>query len=287
MSDTANVRRIRSSDRIELAADDVGPRDAPTVVLLHGGGQTRHSWSGAMAALVARGYRVINVDTRGHGDSDWSPHGDYHLDSLVQDLRAVVADLTGPYAIVGASLGGATAIHAAGAGIGAAAIVLVDIVPEPEMAGVGRIVGFMRANLGGFATLEEAADAVAAYNPERPRSSDPSGLMRNLRLRDDGRLYWHWDPRITQSEPGQHHAIVQRSAIAMAERTDLPVLVVRGLKSDVVSDAGVAAFRRILPALEVANVGGAGHMVAGDRNDAFNASVLAFLERHLPVEAVA
>ncbi len=287
MNAQANVRRIRSSDQIELVADDIGPRDAATVVLLHGGGQTRHSWSNAMAALVARGYRVINVDTRGHGESDWSPDGDYELDSLVQDLRAVVADIAGPYAIVGASLGGATAIHAAGAGIGAAAIVLVDIVPEPEMAGVGRIVGFMRANLGGFATLEEAADAVAAYNPGRPRSSDPSGLMRNLRRRDDSRLYWHWDPRITLTDPARHHAIVQRSATALAERGDLPVLVIRGLKSDVVSDAGVAAFRKILPALEVAEVGGAGHMVAGDRNDAFNASVLAFLDRHLPIETVA
>lgn len=282
-----NVRRIRSIDQIELVVDDVGPGDAATVVLLHGGGQTRHSWSGAMAALVARGYRVINVDTRGHGESDWSPVGDYHLDALVRDLRAVVADLPVPYAVVGASLGGATAIHAAASGIEASAIVLVDIVPEPEMAGVGRIVGFMRANMDGFATLEEAADAVAAYNPERPRSSDPSGLMRNLRRRDDGRLYWHWDPRITHTKPGQHHEIVLRSAIAMAERTDLPVLLVRGLSSDVVSDAGVTAFRRILPALEVADVGGAGHMVAGDRNDAFNASVIAFLDRHLPVRAAA
>ena len=67
----------------------------------------------------------------------------------------------------------------------------------------------------------------------------------------------------------------------MARREGLPVLLVRGLKSDVVSDAGVAAFRALLPALEVADVGGAGHMVAGDRNDAFNASVIAFLMRHL------
>ena len=111
--------------------------------------------------------------------------------------------------------------------------------------------------------------------------------MRNLRLRDNGRLYWHWDPRVTSTEPGRHHAVVHSSATAMAERTDLPVLLVRGLKSDVVSEAGVAAFRRMMPSLEVADVGGAGHMVAGDKNDAFNESVIAFLDRHLLLKPAA
>jgi pimeloyl-ACP methyl ester carboxylesterase len=164
-----------------------------------------------------------------------------------------------------------------------AAVVLVDIVPHPEPSGIDRIVSFMRANPDGFSTLDDAADAVASYNPERPRPSDPSGLMRNLRRRENGRLYWHWDPQITATDPGQHHDVLERSALVMARREDIPVLLVRGLKSDVVSDAGIATFRAMLPALEVADVGGAGHMVAGDRNDAFNSSVISFLSRHLPL----
>ncbi|WP_295525711.1 alpha/beta fold hydrolase [Novosphingobium sp. Chol11] len=276
-------RRIVSRDQLVLVADDLGPLDAPAVILLHGGGQTRHSWAGAARALAQRGYRVINFDARGHGESDWSAAGAYSLDDRVADLEAIVTQLDQPFALVGASLGGATAIHAVAHAMQPAAVVLVDIVPHPELEGISRIVNFMRAHPDGFATLDDAVDAVAAYNPERPRPRDPNGLMRNLRQREDGRLYWHWDPRIVAARPQDHHDVVRRSAATLSQ-TGLPVLLVRGLKSDVVSDAGVAAFRAILPELEVADVGGAGHMVAGDRNDAFNGAVIAFLERHIPVE---
>lgn len=277
----ARLDRIASHDGLVLAVDDLGPLDAPVVILLHGGGQTRHSWSGAAKALADRGYRVINVDLRGHGESEWSEADAYSLDDRVADLEAIVAMLDQPFAVVGASLGGATAIHAVAQALRPASLVLVDIVPHPEPEGISRIVTFMRAHSAGFATLDEAVDAVAAYNPERPRPRDPNGLMRNLRRREDGRLYWHWDPRIVAARPQDLHDTVRRSA-AKLQRIGLPVLLVRGLKSDVVSDAGVAAFRELVPELEVADVGGAGHMVAGDRNDAFNGAVIAFLERHMP-----
>lgn len=276
------VERFESDDGVTLVGDCAGPVGAPTVVLLHGGGQTRHSWSGAMTALVKRGYRVTNYDARGHGDSQWSATGAYALDDRVADLRAVVRDIAGPYSLVGASLGGATAIHAAASGLDPVAIILVDIVPEPEAAGIARIVGFMQRHPEGFASLEDAADAVAGYNPDRVRPGDNSGLMRNLRLRDDGRLYWHWDPLITVTPPAVHHVEVQRAAARLALRDDVAVMLVRGLKSDVVGDAGVRSFRALMPRLEVVDVGGAGHMVAGDRNDAFNAGVIDFLDRRMP-----
>lgn len=281
------VERFASGDGIVLVGDCAGPVEAPAVVLRHGGGQTRHSWSGAMTALVKRGYRVMNYDARGHGDSQWSASGAYSLDDRVADLRAVVRDVPDSYALVGASLGGATAIHAAASGLDPAAIVVVDIVPEPEPAGIARIVDFMQRHPEGFATLDEAADAVAGYNPDRARPDDSRGLMRNLRLRDDGRLYWHWDPLITATPPAVHHAEVQRSAARLAARDDVAVMLVRGMKSDVVGDAGVRSFRALMPRLEVVDVGGAGHMVAGDRNDAFNAGVIDFLDRRLPIEAKA
>ena len=282
MSDEGRLRRVVSHDQLALVADDMGPLDAPAVILLHGGGQTRHSWSGAAQALAQRGYRVINFDARGHGESEWSEHGAYTLDDRVADLAAIVAQLDQPFALVGASLGGATSIHAVASQLQPCAVVLVDIVPHPEPEGISHIVGFMRAHPDGFATLDEAVDAVAAYNPERPRPRDPKGLLRNLRERENGRLYWHWDPRIVSHRPSEMHETVQRSAVTLAE-TGVPVLLVRGLKSDVVSDAGVAAFRELVPHLEVADVSGAGHMVAGDRNDAFNDAAITFLEQHLPL----
>ncbi|MCC2980929.1 alpha/beta fold hydrolase [Sphingomonas sp. IC4-52] len=276
-------RDVRTPDGLTIALDEGGPANAPTVVLLHGGGQTRHSWSAAMRALVAGGYRVINFDARGHGDSMWSPEGDYLLDHRASDLRAVVGE-TRPLALVGASLGGATSLHAVAQGLAVDALVLVDITPHPEPAGIERITSFMRRHTDGFATLDEAVDAVAAYNPHRPRPRDPSGLRRNLREHPDGRLRWHWDPKIIGTAPAVHHATVRVSADRIAAGAPFPLMLVRGLSSDIVSDESVAAFRALLPWAEVADVAGAGHMIAGDRNDAFNAAILDFLARHLPVQ---
>lgn len=278
------TRQFRTADGLTLAGDVGGPEGAPTVLLMHGGGQTRHSWSGAFAALLAAGYRGINLDARGHGKSEWSSTRAYGLKDRIKDIHAAVGGGSdAPFALVGASMGGLTAIHAIGEGLTPAALVLVDIVPQMEAAAVDRIVGFMNANHGGFASLDDAADAVAAYYPERPRPKDSSGLMKNLRLKDDGRLYWHWDPAMFNVEdPANFHAPLARSTERLGQRPEVPVLVVRGRLSDIVSDASVAAFRGQVPHAEVHDISGAGHMIAGDRNDAFNEAVIGFLARTLP-----
>ena len=277
--------RMPSSDDLTLAFDVEGQEDRPTVFLMHGGGQTRHSWSGAARALVDRGYRVVNYDARGHGDSDWSSQGAYSLTDRVDDLRAMLSLSSPRFALVGASLGGATALLATAAGILPAGLVLVDIVPEPQPEGIERITRFMSAHPNGFGSLEEAVDAVAAYNPTRPRSGASAGLMRNLRRRSDGRLYWHWDPRIMELKPATHHAQVQEAAREVGRRAVVPIMLVRGLASDVVSDAGVLKFKALVPGLEVSDVSQAGHMVAGDNNDSFVSAIMNFLERCLPLES--
>ena len=264
-------------------ADVGGDPSKPAVILLHGGGQTRHSWGGAMDELLARGYHVINLDARGHGDSGWSPDADYSLDAMSADLLAVIATLPAPPALVGASMGGMTLLHAAGSSDAtiASALVLVDVVPRVDPVGAQKITSFMSGRLDGFASLEEASEAVAAYNPHRPRPKDPSGLMKNLRWRD-GRLHWHWDPKFVNRTQPVEPPLMAEVLLADAERVRQPTLLVRGMQSDIVSEAGVAEFREHIPGLEVFDVAGAGHMVAGDRNDAFNVGVLGFLQRHHP-----
>lgn len=274
-------RKVSREDGVTLALDEAGPAGAPTVVLLHGGGQTRHSWASAMRALVAAGYRVLNFDARGHGESDWSASAAYTLEDRAGDLKAVI-DGASPVALVGASLGGATSLVAAAGGMSVDAMVLVDITPDPEPAGLDRVDSFMRANIGGFANLEEAAEAVSSYNPHRSSSGDASGLGRNLRQREDGRLYWHWDPRILATDRNLHIETVRAASSHLAMQCPFPLLLVRGLRSDIVSDAAVARFQDQFPWAEVADVPGAGHMIAGDRNDAFNAATLGFLARTMP-----
>ena len=266
---------------LAIAADVGGDPSGPPVILLHGGGQTRHSWGTAFRALAAVGFHVINLDARGHGDSAWAPDGDYTLPALAADLQTVIRTLSRPPALVGASMGGATALTLVGSSPPqtARALVLVDIVPRLEVEGSRKIQDFMRANRDGFANLQEAAEAVAAYNPHRPRPKDPAGLMKNLRRRDDGRLYWHWDPRFVDRPASAEPPQFIESLVAACAGVTIPTLLVRGLKSDIVSDAGVADLQRLIPHAEVFNVAGAGHMVAGDRNDAFNDAIVGFLRR--------
>ncbi len=164
----------------------------------------------------------------------------------------------------------------------ARALVLVDVAPRLESAGIQRIVDFMTARPDGFATLDEAADAVAAYNPSRARPSDSQGLAKNLRLGEDGRWRWHWDPCFMQLDATHRVARVaelRRRMEAAASFIGIPTLLIRGAQSDVVSLDGVKALQGQIPHLETADVNGAGHMVAGDRNDHFNTALLSFLDR--------
>ena len=276
--------KFESEDGLTLSGERAGVRGGPPVILMHGGGQTRHSWSGAVSELAARGYEVINLDARGHGDSQWAPQADhYSLSHLASDLQRIIDTLSELPVLVGASMGGLTALRAVGSHTHpvASALILVDIVPRVEKDGAERIVRFMNAHPDGFASVEEAAAAVAAYNPKRPRPKNPAGLMKNLRSMDSGRLRWHWDPKMLR----QLRADDKESSQSLLERCRhfaAPALLVRGMQSDMVSESGIAELKESLPQLEVFDVEEAGHMIAGDKNDVFNAGVLDFLERHRP-----
>jgi pimeloyl-ACP methyl ester carboxylesterase len=274
-----------AGDGVVLVADVGGPESAPTVVLMHGGGQTRFSWTSTMRSLVHSGYRVVNFDARGHGDSGWSSDGAYSFEARAADLRTVVETFHGPFSLVGASMGGVTSLQALGEGLRPAAAVLVDIVLRPERKGVERIRAFMTANPEGFANLDEAIGAVAAYNPRRANPGDPSGLMRNLRKGAEGRLRWHWDPRIVTDDLDSDLEIMADIVERLDPDTDVPVLLVRGRNSDVVSDSNVEDFRRYLPRAEIYEVPGAGHMVAGDNNEVFARRVSDYLKLHMPLQA--
>ena len=268
-------------DGMRLAASVGGEPQQPAVILLHGGGQTRHSWAGTVRRLVALGYHVLSLDARGHGESDWSATGQYSLDALADDLIDVAAGLPTLPTLIGASMGGITAMYAIGraAAAVARALVLVDVVPRNNPAGVARILAFMRSHPHGFATLENAAAAVAAYNPARREQTDVSGLMKNLRRRDDNRLYWHWDPRLVdRNNLGAPERYAERT-LALCRNIRVPTLLVRGMQSDVVAADGIDELRQCVPQLELFDVEAAGHMIAGDRNDIFNDGILDFLAR--------
>lgn len=264
---------------LSVAADVGGNPAGSPVVLLHGGGQTRHSWKSVFDTLVACDHHVVALDARGHGDSDWDPAGDYSIDALVSDLRSVLAQTPPLPILVGASMGGMTALAAVGEAALpiARALVLVDVTPMINVEGTEQIAAFMRANGEGFTSVDEAADAVAKYLPHRPRPPDTSGLARNLRKRE-GRFFWHWDPRLIS--PRRYDRLAVQSRLEAATRQlNVPTLLIRGAQSNIVGDEQVAHFRALAPSAEYVNVAGAGHMVAGDRNDAFNQGIVDFIAR--------
>ncbi|MBR9806450.1 MAG: alpha/beta hydrolase [Alphaproteobacteria bacterium] len=271
--------------RLKLAQSSFGDPAAPPIIFAHGGGQTRHAWRGAAKALAFEGYRSIALDLRGHGESDWAADGDYSLEAIARDLIEVgerVAGGGGRPHIVGASLGGLAAIVAAGvlSRNAFASVTLVDIAPNMDAAGVAKVVEFMGAHIEeGFDSLEQAADVIATYLPHRPRPKDMEGLRKNLRQDNDGRWRWHWDPAFITG-------VMRRSAIARTGDLEqavrdirVPLHLIRGRMSELVSEDSVTAFRSLAPQAHFTDVAGARHMVAGDRNDVFTEAVASFLRQ--------
>jgi pimeloyl-ACP methyl ester carboxylesterase len=271
---------------VTLRADAYGDPADTAVVLLHGGGQTRHSWRRSAAALADSGLYALAVDLRGHGESGWSPDGIYGLDRYAGDVTRIVEYVGRPPVLIGASLGGNASLAALGQHPGLAlALVLVDVSPFLQPTGASRIRQFMSAHAqDGFGSLEEVADAVAAYLPHRPRPANLDGLRRNLRRVGD-RWFWHWDPAFLGSPSDQ---AVQRNRLidparlgAAAVSLRVPTLLVRGGASDVLSVEDAVRFLELVPHAEIATVSHAHHMVAGDDNAVFEHALHDFLDRRI------
>ncbi|MEP6941077.1 MAG: alpha/beta hydrolase [Rudaea sp.] len=281
--------RIAARDGVVLALDHFGPASAPAVVFAHGFGQTRHAWDESAAPLADAGWHCVTADARGHGESGWLADGNYAYDQLIDDLTLVARGCAcGDVlpVLVGASMGGllglsAQALHAPLF----RALVLVDITPRWEAAGVARILGFMRAHPQGFATFEEAADAIASYLPHRAERKSPGQLRKLLVAGADGRLRWHWDPRLLELVE-RDSASYQRDLLDAARSVAVPTLLVSGARSDVVSAATISEFLELVPHARHVRIEQATHMVAGDANTAFARAVAEFIEQ-LPLPSAA
>ncbi len=264
---TPQTVEFSGADGLTLVADEWSPDRAaqhPSILMLHGGGQNRHSWKKTGQILADRGFHVVAV---------------YSLESLAADVHALIEKVGPPVAIIGASMGGLTGILVASqAGPERVSkLVLVDVVPRFEKSGSARIRDFMFNHVHGFDSLDEAADAVAEYLPHRTKPRSPEGLKKNLRLRD-GRWYWHWDPAfLTKPADDPFERADKLEAAAMG--LQIPILLIRGKLSDVVSTEGVNDFLQKVPRAEFVELSGAGHTAAGDDNDAFSEAVVQFVIR--------
>ena len=277
---TGQTGFVATGDGLRLAVETRHADGAPTLLFAHGFGQTRGAWNGAAAALAAGGCRCISYDARGHGESGRLRDGRYHMQQFADDLLAVARAQSTPPILVGASMGGLLGLVTAGETRPAPfrALVLVDITPRWETRGVERILAFMQAHPEGFADYAEAAEQIAAYLPHRAGRKSEEQLRPLLREGADGRLRWHWDPALLAGDLVAESERYQPRLFAAAAQVDVPVLLLSGARSDVVSHATVAEFLQLVPHARHVEVANATHMLAGDANDAFTREIASFIE---------
>ncbi|WP_184456829.1 alpha/beta fold hydrolase [Xanthomonas sp. F14] len=271
-----------------LAVSVRGADHTPTVLLAHGFGQTRHAWESTAARLAEAGYRALAYDARGHGDSGFNDADlPYSATQFTDDLIVLAGEQAEPPVLVAASMGGLFGLLAEARWPGLfRAIVLVDITPRWDTAGVERILRFMTAHPDGFASLDAAADAIAAYLPQRPRKTAEQ-LRALLRQRADGRWHWHWDPRLVDELAGQDPHAQQQTLLDAAARTRCPMLLISGGRSDLVTPDTIKEFLSIAPHAQHVHLPDATHMLAGDDNTTFTATVLHYLDALPPVGTIA
>ncbi|HEX5754967.1 MAG TPA: alpha/beta fold hydrolase [Arenimonas sp.] len=268
---------FRSDDGLMLRGEhcDVG-RGRP-LLLAHGFGQTRQAWSATQQRLAANGYTSLSWDARGHGQSGRNPaHRPYRAEQFVADVVHAAQATGAAPVLVGASMGGLTGLIAQQRARPFSALVLVDIAPRWEPTGVARILDFMGAHPDGFDSYTHASEEIARYLPHRRERKGEAQLRHLLRAGVDGRLRWHWDPRLLAEFIPDTRGIETLLDDA-ARSLDVPTLLISGGRSDLVSHDHVAHFLDLVPHARHVRLPDATHMLAGDDNDAFTETLLNFL----------
>ena len=274
------VKRIFQGDGVAIAADCFGEPSVRPILFAHGGGQSRTAWRGAARAAADAGYYAVSLDLRGHGDSDWAPDGDYHFESYVRDFAAIVTELGGRAALVGASLGGRVALLMATTHVEmVAALALADVTPRIDEDVADDMREFFHRSAEGFETIDEAAALLAALTEDK----NPSPAVRLLPhlVEREGRLHWRWDPRFVQGRfvaESKQLQLLENSARALTT----PTIMIRAEKSTVVRAEHVEEFKRTSPHIETCIAPGIGHMLTGDANDAYAPLLLDFFRRVYP-----
>lgn len=269
---------LEAADGVPLSLEHHGEGAPRAVVFAHGFGQTRHAWSDTAVAIAAEGYHCVAADGRGHGDSGWLAGGEYAIDQFVDDARRIARAVPARPVWVGASMGGLLGLLAQGESDAPLfdALVLVDVTPRWETAGVERIMAFMRAHPEGFDSLAHAQAEVAAYLPHRASAKSPDRLRKLLVAMPNGRLRWHWDPSLLDTV-ARDSVRWQSRLEAAARRLSLPVLLVSGGRSDLVSARTIDEFLALVPHARHASIEDATHMVVGDSNERFTTTILDYL----------
>lgn len=266
---------------IGLAATAFGSPDNPPVLLLPSLGQVREFWFGTAKALAEAGRYAICVDLRGHGDSDQAPDGLYGFDAYIGDLRAILAAMPNRAVVVSAGIGARVAMAAVGEGAPhlVSGLALIDANIWVERAIVDRLGGAMALRSSSFDHPEQIVDAIAAAYPSEPRPTLTDRMMAAYSRDDDGQYSWRGDPRVLAAA---NLPDLEDRLTKAASQIAAPVSLIRGSLNETVSREVIERLNALISGSEIAEIEGAGHYAASDREDDFNAILIDFLERKAP-----
>ncbi len=250
--------------------------NAPDLVLLHGYTGHARSWDHFARAMSSR-YRVLALDQRGHGQTQWAPRDAYGTPEMVADLEAFVAALgLSNYALLGLSMGGLVSIGYAGkrpAALGK--LVIVDIAPEIDRDGLTRIqAGVVRSDV--FASVDEAYARARADNPIPPDDQLRHRIAYSLMRRDDGQYTYRYDPAL-RDPANPRTGIDADEGWRLVANINVPTLLVRGEISDILSKPVAARMAQTIPDCRFVEVAGSSHPVPLDKPDAFLDAAATFL----------
>ncbi len=280
----ARSLRVPVADGLELHVLEWSTEGVP-LVLLHGHGNEAHLWDD-FVPCIAPHYRVIAVDQRGHGDSDWDPEGRYDTEYMVADLE-ILTDALGieRFVLIGFSMGGRVSMSFAGLHPERlAGLVIVDIGPEVDPRGASRISMEMKSQQAPvFANIDEYASMLSLNYP----AGQPEALMRMaryaLRQRDDGLFELKMDPKMRDERPNDDAARAREEAFSKEQwealaKIPCPTLVVRGAASDILSpDTADKMVDEVLQNGRLEVVPQAAHSVATDNPKGFEEAVSKFV----------
>ena len=254
-----------------------GAPDAPPIVLLHGGHQSCHSWD-LVSLHLAQKYRVLALDQRGHGDSEWARDLDYSNHTMSLDAEAFISAMGQQRPILmGHSMGGRNSMLLTKRNAAMLrALVVVDIGPEVSPEGRQAISSFVRANQE-FDNLEHFVENVRKYDPYRPREHIERTVKYNMLQRIDGKFVSKCDSNPRRLGLTQNSSLLDNITLNDARGFDLPALVIRGENSNILPADAAERFRDALPRGTLITVPKSGHNVHGQNTLGFLEALGAFL----------
>ena len=256
-----------------------GKPENPVILMLHGFAQQAHSWDFVALSFADR-YRIIALDQRGHGDSDWATDGDYTPETQEKDIAAIVKELNLQDMILfGLSMGGRNAFtYAAKNPNNIRGLVVVDSAPEIISKGTKNIKNFIEQE-DELDSIDAFVDRVIKYNPRRDPVQIRGSIVNNLKELPNGMWTWKYDKILRSKNRFGSHSNPETSKRLWGhlEQLKCPTLVVRGEQSDMVATDIANDMCARIPKSQLSVIQNAGHLVTGDNPSGFEKAVTIFL----------